>query len=116
MRAARRADRRHAHKIFSDAAEREAEWRMNQTPCKQEHQKQHGKRVAESSLAIQIKTEMTEKLPGMNALQAVHAAGQPAETVGEFGQQQAETKREHDQRKMAKPADDKARRVADQSS
>ena len=56
---------------------------------------------------------MTEQFPGMDALQAVHAAGQPAGAVGQLRQQQPEAKREHDQSQMPEPADDEARGIAD---
>src|ERR1700733_13668284 len=86
MRAAGRTDPRHAHEILAYAAQRETEWRMNKTPREQEHHKQHGERVTEGGLAVQIKLEIAEQFPCMNALQAVHTAGQPTKTVGEFGQ------------------------------
>ena len=49
----------------------------------------------------------------MDALQAVHAAGQPAGAVGELRQQQAEAEREHDQGEMPEAADDETRGIAD---
>jgi len=114
MRAAVGADQRHAHPIFANAAQRQAEGRMNQPPRKQKHQKQHRKRIGVGGRAVNIEFEQAEQRPDLDALQSVRAAGQPARAVAGLLQQQAEAERNHDQREVAETRDDEARGVADQ--
>ncbi len=115
MGAARCADRRHAHGIFADAAQRQAEARMDQPPRAQEHHEQHGERIAVGGVAVEVEIETAEQRPDVHALQPVAAAGQPARAVGRLLQQQAEAERDHDQRQMPKARDHEARGVAEQS-
>ena len=111
----RRADRRHAQAVLADAAQRQPERRMNEPPRDQENEEQSGERVAVGGVAVEIEANFAEQRPGMNALQAVEAAGEPAGAVGGFLQHQADAERDHDQRQVAKPRDDEARQIAEQA-
>src|SRR5271155_3175353 len=113
MRVYRRADRRHALAVLADAAQRQAERRMDKPPCNEEDEKQDGERVAVCGVAIQIKMKAAEKGPAMDALKAVEAAGEPARAVGRFLQHQSDAERDHDQREMTKSCDDEAREIAE---
>src|SRR5580704_9788922 len=88
---------------------------MNEPPRDQENEEQSGKRVTIGGVAVEIETNFSEQRPGMNALQAVEAAGEPAGAVGHFLQYQADAQRDHDQRQVAKPRDDEAREIAEQA-
>ena len=106
--AARRADRRHAHRVLADAAQRQAERRIDQPPRHQEEHEQHDQRVPVGGVAVEIEPEQAEQRPHPHALQAVGAAGEPARAVGGLEQQEPEAERDHDQRQMAEARDDEA--------
>ena len=89
MRPARRADRRHAGRVFADAAQRQPERRMDQPPRDQENRRTARQRVAVGGVAVKIELEVAEQRPHVDALQAIGAAGEPACAVGDFLQQQA---------------------------
>jgi hypothetical protein len=114
VRLARRPDRRHAHRVLADAAQREAERRRDQPAHHQEHQKQHGERIGVADVAPEIEREVSEQRPHPHALQAIGAAGEPMRAVRSLGEQQAEAERDHDQGEMAEARDDEAREIAEQ--
>src|ERR1700758_1122607 len=91
------ADRAHPLAVVPDAAQCQAERRMNEPPRPEKDQEQRPERVGVCSVAVEIETESAENRPGMDALQAIEAAGEPARTVRRFLQQQADAERDHDQ-------------------
>src|SRR5262249_19527513 len=94
----------------------ETERRVDQSPRHQEEAEQNHERIGVGGGAVEIELEDAEQLPHAHALQAVGAAGQPARAVGRLGEQQAEAKRDHDQREMAETGDDETREISEHAS
>src|SRR4029077_4278585 len=103
----------HPLAVVPDAAQCQAERRMNKPPRAEKDNEQGGEREGVCGVAVEIETESAENRPGMDALQAIETAGEPARTVRRFLQQQADAERDHDQWQMAKPGDDEARHIAE---
>ena len=111
MRAARRADRRHADARFSRMPrKRQAERRIDQPPRHQERQEQHDQRIAVGGVAVEIELEQCR------------AAATCARPAGRRRRRSASSRcwrpraaaspkpeRDHDQREMPEARDDEAR-------
>src|SRR6185503_201768 len=110
VRPARRADRGHARRVLADAAQRQAEGRVNNSSANQETQKQHRERVGVRGPAVQVELE-AEQRADLDALEAVGAARERARAVRGLVQEQAEAEGEHDEREVAEADDDVAERV-----
>src|SRR6516165_6035246 len=78
------ADRAHPLAVVADAAQCQAERRINEPPRAEKDHKQRGERVAVSGVAVEIETESAKNRPGMDALQAIETAGEPARAVRRF--------------------------------
>src|SRR5688572_19975498 len=114
VRAARRADRRHAHRVLADAAQGEAERGVNDAAGDQEAHEEDRQGIGVGAAAEHVEAK-AEHRGHLESLQAVGAAGEAARAVGGLVQQQAQAHGEHDQREVAEAHDDVAGGVADEA-
>ena len=81
--------------------------------AKQEHQERHGERIEEAGLAEHVEHEVSEDRLHLDALQAVGAAGDVREALGQRLQQQRDAERHHQPRQVDTADDEKAREEAE---
>ena len=74
---------------------------MDDAPRQQEQHEQRRQAVGVGGAADEIEVEAAEQRPDDHALQAVGAAGEPVELVGELVQHQRDAERHHQAREVA---------------
>ncbi len=89
------ADRGCAQRVVADRAQRQPERRMHDAPRQQEQEERDDQRIEETDLAENVESEGFQNRLHLDALQAVGAAGDVRETLGERFQQQRDAERHH---------------------
>ncbi len=81
---------------------------MDDATRQQEQQEQHGERIEEAGLAEHVELEQPEQRLHLDALQAIGAAGDVGEALGQRFQQQRDAERHHQPRQVDAADDEEA--------
>src|SRR6266516_1678463 len=103
------ADGGSAQRIAFDRTQRQPEGRIHETPRRKKRQKQHCQAVDIGDMPGDIQREDAQHGPDHDALQAVGAAGQPVEPVGDLPQNQSDAERHHQPGQVGTAQQQKAR-------
>jgi hypothetical protein len=92
---------RGAQGVVADRAQRQAEGRVRHPPRDQEQHEQHAERIEIGRAAEDVEVEQAQDRGHHDALQAIGAAGERAQGVGQLVQDQGHAERDHQAREVA---------------
>ena len=116
----RQADARRAQPVVAQRLQRDAERRVDEAARDEEDEREHDQRVGVGGSPGEIEVEAFQRREGHrdrahdDALQAVGAAGQPVELVGELVEDRGDAERHHQPRQVAAAQDEDARHQAEE--
>ena len=116
----RQADARRAQPVVAQRLQRDAERRVDEAARDEQNEREHDERVGVGGSPGEIEVEALQRRERDrdrahdDALQAVGAAGQPVELVGELVEDRGDAERHHQPRQVAAAQDEDARRQAEE--